>query len=91
MKNMESLQLPSDPTPNSLPLQGGKVSSHSSSKLSSLEGVWLPKKLEKKRESERNWKRAGELKASRHFINEQKEMFHTVLVWGFYSQSPFTN
>ena len=43
------------------------------------------------RESERNWKRAGELKASRHFINEQKEMFHTVLVWGFYRQNPFTN
>ena len=34
-----NLQLPLDPTPNSLLLQGGRVSSHSSSELSSSEGV----------------------------------------------------
>ena len=51
MKNMEPLPLPSDPTPNSLLLQGGKVSSRSSSELSSSEGVWLVKKGEKVREN----------------------------------------
>ena len=50
--------------PNSLPLQGGKGFSRSSSKLSSLEGVWLPRKREKMRENEAREKEAGELKAS---------------------------
>ena len=42
-----------DPAPSSLPLQGGKGFTRSSSKLSSLEGVWLPRKCqenERKRE-----------------------------------------
>ena len=42
-------------------------------------------------ESERRGKEAGELKASRQketFINGEDSV--TVLVWGFYSQTPFT-
>ena len=38
----ENLQLPSDPAPHNLLLQGGKGFSRTSSELSSSEGVWLP-------------------------------------------------
>ena len=43
------------------------------------------------RENERKGKEAGELKASRQketFINGEDLV--TMLVWGFYSQTPFT-
>ena len=43
----------SDPTPSSLPLQGGRGFSRSSSKLSSLEGVWQPRKGENEEREER--------------------------------------
>ena len=74
VKKMESLQLPSDPTPNSLLLQGGMVSSRSSSELSSSKGVWLVRKGEKVRENERKYKRArtGEKYSLRNFIHQQK-------------------
>ena len=64
--------MPQDIDPNSLPLQGGKGFSRSSSKFSSLEGVWLPRKREKMRENEAGEKEAGELKASpkKKFINQ---------------------
>ena len=39
------------PLPSSPPLQGGRGFSCSSSKLSSLEGVWQPRKGEKMRET----------------------------------------
>ena len=72
MKNMEPLPLPLDPAPNCLLLQGGKVSSHSSSELSSLEGIWLVRKGEKVRENERKWRKVGnaERLAPKNFINE---------------------
>ena len=43
-------------------------------------------------ESERKGKEAGELKASRQkeILLMPKKVFVTVLVWGFYSQTPFT-
>ena len=74
VKNMESLPLPSDPTPNSLLLQAEKVSSRSSSELSSSKGVWLVRKGEKVRENERKNKRArtGERYPLRNFIHQQK-------------------
>ena len=53
VKNMEPLSLPQDPLPSSLLFQGERGSSHSSSKLSSSEGVWLVRKGEKVREKER--------------------------------------
>ena len=59
MKNMEPLQLPSDLAPSSPLLQGGKVSSRSSTELSSSEGVWLVRKGEKVRENERKCKMGG--------------------------------
>ena len=37
-------------------LQGGRSSSHSSSKLSSSEGVWQPRKWKKRKENERKGK-----------------------------------
>ena len=56
-----------DPAPSSLLLQRGKGFSQPSSKLSSLEGVWLPRKCQenKKKKGEEN-EAAGkrELKAS---------------------------
>ena len=52
-ENHGTLSLPSDPAPNSLPLQGGKVFSNSSSEFSSSEGVWLPKKMREKEEKAR--------------------------------------
>ena len=42
-ENNENLQLPSDPAPSSLLLQGGRVSSHSSS-----EGVLAAQKVREK-------------------------------------------
>ena len=42
----------SDPTPSSLFLQGGSGFSRSFSKLSSLEGVWQPRKGEKEEREE---------------------------------------
>ena len=53
-ENHENLQLPSDPAPSSLILQGRRVSTSSSSELSSLKGIWLVRKGEKVRENERN-------------------------------------
>ena len=53
VKNKELLSLPHDPFPNSLLLQGERGSSHSSSDLSSSEGVWLVRNREKVRENER--------------------------------------
>ena len=53
VKNMEPLRLPQDPLPSTLLLQGERGSSHSSSELSSSEGVWLVRKGEKVRENER--------------------------------------
>ena len=50
-ENHGTLSLPSDPAPSSLPLQGGMGFSCSSSELSSSEGVWIPRKGEKMRES----------------------------------------
>ena len=44
MKNMELLNLPSNPLPSGLLLQGGRGSSHSSSEFSSLDGVWPVRK-----------------------------------------------
>ena len=58
-ENHGTLSLPSDPAPNSLPLQGGKGFSCSSSELSSSEGVWQPRKGEKMRESRGKRKEAG--------------------------------
>ena len=51
--------------------RGSPHSSHSSSELSSSEGVWLVRKLEKMRENEKQWE---VLKAShpKSFINEKK-------------------
>ena len=74
MKNMEPLPLPLDSAPNSLLLQGGKVSSCSSSELSSSEGVWLVRKGEKVRENERKCKRAGTVERLLpiNFIHQQK-------------------
>ena len=44
------------------------------------------------KETKRKWKEAGTVERFLlNFINEQKERSPgTVLVWGFYSQSPFT-
>ena len=74
VKNMEPLSLPSDPTPSSLLLQGGMVSSRSSFELSSSEGVWLVRNGEKVRENERKCKRAGigERFPLKNFIHQQK-------------------
>ena len=74
-KNMEPLSLPQDPSPSSLLLQGGKVSSYSSSELSSSEGVWLVRKLEKRRENE---KKREELKASLQNLLMKKMIFYSV-------------
>ena len=52
-ENHGTLSLLSDPAPSSLPLQGGKGFSCSSSELSSSEGVWQPRKGEKMREKEK--------------------------------------
>ena len=49
VKNEEHLTVPSDPL-----LKGARGSSHSSSELSSLEGVWLVRKW---KENERKWER----------------------------------
>ena len=49
-------QQPEDLTPSSLLLQGGSGFSRSSSKLSSLEGVWQPRKGEKEKREERKLK-----------------------------------
>ena len=87
MKNMEPLSLPQDPLPSSLLLQGENVSSHSSSELSSSEGVQLVRKGEKVRENEKkNEKEPEELKASRsqNFISDQKGLLQS-LVWGLYT------
>ena len=87
-----TLNLPSNPAPSSLLLQGGKGFSRSSSKFSSLEGVWLPRKCKKTRESEGKRKEAEILKGSRlkkNFINEGE--FNSTCLGGFYSQTPFTN
>ena len=58
-ENHGTLSLPSDPAPSSLPLQGGKGFSRSSSELSSSEDVWQPRKREKMRESGGKRKEAG--------------------------------
>ena len=50
MKNMEPLSCPGS-FPNGLLLQGERGSGHSSSELSSSEGVWLVRKGEKMRKS----------------------------------------
>ena len=55
----------SDPTPNSLFLQGGSGFSHSSSKLSSLEGVWQPRKGEKKEREEKKLEQNEKMRAER--------------------------
>ena len=43
-ENHGTPQLALDPLPSDLLLQGGRVSSHSTSELSSSEGVWLVRK-----------------------------------------------
>ena len=53
VRNMEPLSLPSNPLPSGLLLQGGRGSSHSSSDLSSTEGVWPVRKLKKMKENAR--------------------------------------
>ena len=62
---------------------------HSSSELSSLEGVWLPRKLEKRGESERKWEKVREngkeqeklaVRAKNLFIG-QKVPFYSVYKW----------
>ena len=58
-ENHGTLSLPSDPAPSSLPLQGGKGFSCSSSELSSSEGVWQPRKGEKMRKRRGKRKEAG--------------------------------
>ena len=50
--NKEDPQFTTYPLLSSLPLQRERGSSHSSSELSSLEGVWLVRKGEKVKESE---------------------------------------
>ena len=55
----------SDPTPSSLFLQGGSGFSRSSSKLSSLEGVWQPRKGEKEEREERKLEQNEKLLAER--------------------------
>ena len=52
-ENYKTLQLAFEPLPSDLPLQGERGSIHSSSELSSSEGVWLVRKGEKVREKER--------------------------------------
>ena len=74
-ENHGTLNLPSDPAPSSLPLQGGMVSSQPSLEFSSSRGVWQPRKWKKGRENGVVEKEAGELKASRQketFINEKR-------------------
>ena len=58
-ENKGTLSLPSDAAPSSLPLQGGTGFSYSSSELSSSEGVWIPRKGEKMRESVGKRKEVG--------------------------------
>ena len=53
MKNMEPLSLTQDPLPSSLLLQEERGSSHSSSELSSSEGIWLVRKGGKMKENEK--------------------------------------
>ena len=55
----------SDPTPSNLFLQGGSGFSRSSSKLSSLEGVWQPRKGEKEEREERKLEQNEKLCAER--------------------------
>ena len=77
---MEPLQLPLDPAPSSLLLEGGKVSSRSSFELSSSGGIWLVRKGEKVRENERKCKRAGttERFKPKNFIHQQKVVLQFV-------------
>ena len=53
VKKQGNHQQPADPSPSSLLLQEGSGFSRSSSKLSSLEGVWQPRKGEKEEREER--------------------------------------
>ena len=55
-------QQPVDPSPSSLLLQEGSGFSRSSSKLSSLEGVWQPRKGEKEQREERKLKENDKLR-----------------------------
>ena len=49
-----------DPVPSSLPLQGGKGFSRSSSELSSSESVWLPRKWKENERKGEKMEKAGE-------------------------------
>ena len=83
VKNMEHLSLPQDPSPSGLLLQGGKVSSRSSSELSSSEAVWLVRKW---KENERVRKAGKMLKASRpSFINDPTKVSVYSVAWGLYT------
>ena len=85
--------MPQDFAPSSLPLQEGKGFSRSSSNLSSLEGVWLPRKREKKRENEKKGKEAGALKASRQkeILLMKKIALLQCLSRAFISKPPLQN
>ena len=62
---MEKPSVAFDPLPSSVPLQGKKGFSRSSSELSSSKGVWLSRKWkENERQGEKMKQKAGELKAS---------------------------
>ena len=68
VKNMEHLSLPQDPAPSNPLLQGERGSSRSSSELSSSEGVWQPRKGEKRKENGRKEKKREKL-PPKTFIN----------------------
>ena len=55
-------QQPEDPSPGSLLFHEGSGFSRSSSKLSSLEGVWQPRKGEKEEREERKLKENEKLR-----------------------------
>ena len=72
-------QQPSDLVPSNLPLQGGKGFSRSSSKLSSLEGVWQPKSERMRREKRENeGPKQGPVTAS---FQKLKTFVNSVLQW----------
>ena len=66
-----------DPAPSSLLLQGWKGFSQPSSKLSFLEGVWMPRKCqENERKREQRRAETGELKAPHQkFITEVIDVY----------------
>ena len=63
-ENHGTISLPSDPAPNSLPLQGGRVSSQPSLELSSSRGVWKPRKW---KENERNREKMERVREAESF------------------------